>query len=205
MTARVLLVTGSRALSATPQAEAWARAELVKRITLAVGVSSRRHYRPLNNWTKGPTEWVEEMASDSIVVTRWSLRGSVDYRIAGRMTAGWWWLSGSAKPPPTWHDLRYARDAACMAQTATTLDASVLFSTRHGGAITTPNTRCASRGGTVSRRGARVPRGVRAEVDDERSDQSVAGLVSRRRVCPRCWTRKRMPRGNRRARAGPVR
>lgn len=126
MTARVLLVTGSRALSATPQAEAWARAELVKRITLAVERVVTTPLQAPDNWTKGPTEWVEEMASDSIVVTRWSLRGSVDYRIAGRMTAGWWWLSGSAKPPPTWHDLRYARDAACMAQTATTLDASVL-------------------------------------------------------------------------------
>jgi hypothetical protein len=96
VTARVLLVTGSRALTDTPEAEAWAQDELARRIT-------REAVRSVvTGDARGPDEWAHP---DELGIwgVRWCLSGDVDFRLGG----DWWtekrWLPRGT-PRPSSHD-----------------------------------------------------------------------------------------------------
>ena len=113
MSARVLLVTGSRALSDTPQAEAWARAELAKHISddLVTVVSGD---------ARGPDEWVHQLAR-GMWHARWTLGGSVDAILLNE----WWsearWLPLGTPAPHTneaWKARALARNKAMVEHTA---------------------------------------------------------------------------------------
>lgn len=90
MTARVLLVTGSRALADTPAAEAWARAQIVdhchhawwgKPPTLIVTGDAR-----------GPDTYAVEYArANHVPHERWGLDGYREqYRNGGGIATRWW-------------------------------------------------------------------------------------------------------------------
>lgn len=73
MTARVLLVTGSRALADTPAAEAWSRTEIARAIadyapTMVVAGDAR-----------GPDTWAAE-AARALIFQRWQVNGYVATR-----------------------------------------------------------------------------------------------------------------------------
>lgn len=111
MTARVLLVTGSRALADTPQAEEWARAELARRITVETVDNV------VAGDARGPDEWAHEIAAKaSLRHERWCLGGAVELRHHNLR-----WLPEGA-PIPTTHDAwaqrALARNRAMVEHTA---------------------------------------------------------------------------------------
>lgn len=115
MTARVLLVTGSRALADTPQAEAWARAELAKRVTREAVDSV------VAGDARGPDEWAHEIAPPGLWCARWCLDGAVLCRLA----SDWheearWLVRGVARPSShdAWAQRALARNRAMVEHAA---------------------------------------------------------------------------------------
>ena len=97
MTARVLLVTGSRALSDTHAAEVWARGMLRERITREIVDSV------VAGDARGPDEWAHEIAAKaSLRHDRWCLGGDVVTRYGDGHYDGRWLPKGT--PIPTTHD-----------------------------------------------------------------------------------------------------
>ena len=118
----VLLVTGSRALTDTPAAEAWARGVLRERITSAVE-------RVVAGDARGPDEWAHDTSANGFACARWCLNGEVRYRFS-RL---WWtealWLPRGTPKPRTheaWAQRATARNAAMVEHTARTPGAHCL-------------------------------------------------------------------------------
>ena len=91
----VLLVTGSRALTAYPWAVTWAVAQLRGEIT-------RTGHAPPDRLVTGdaigPDTWAADTSTAAgVLVTRWTIAGEVQQREGGRL--GRWYLSGHWCPP----------------------------------------------------------------------------------------------------------
>lgn len=115
MTARVLLVTGSRALTDTPQAEAWACGELAKRITREAVDSV------VAGDARGPDEWAHEVAAPGIWCARWCLDGAVLCSLVSNWHEEARWLVRDVVRPSTreaWAQRALARNKAMVEHAA---------------------------------------------------------------------------------------
>jgi len=115
VSARVLLVTGSRALTDTPQAEEWARTELAKRIGPAT------LDKVIAGDARGPDEWAHEAAPVGIWRSRWCLDGTVRYGLGASDWTEARWLHGDAPRPSShdaWAQRALARNRAMVEHTA---------------------------------------------------------------------------------------
>ena len=115
MTARVLLVTGSRALSDTHAAEVWARGMLRERITREIVDSV------VAGDARGPDEWAHEVAPPGLWCARWCLDGAV---LCG-LGSNWheearWLVRGVARPSShdAWAQRALARNRAMIEHAA---------------------------------------------------------------------------------------
>jgi hypothetical protein len=91
----VLLVTGSRALTAYPWSVEWAVAQLRAEIT---GTGRQPPDRVVTGDALGPDTWAADTATAAgVLVTRWTLGGEVQQREPGRL--GRWYMREHWCPP----------------------------------------------------------------------------------------------------------
>ena len=115
MTARVLLVTGSRALSDTHAAEVWARGMLRERITREIVDSV------VAGDARGPDEWAHEIAPPGLWCARWCLDGAVLCSLGSNWHEEARWLVRGVPRPSTseaWVQRALARNRAMVEHAA---------------------------------------------------------------------------------------